>query len=231
MNDLVQHSAYFGVVISVAAYALGILIKKKLKLAIFNPLFLSIIFIIVFLLAGDIEYANYEKSANLLSYLLTPATVCLAVPLYRQIEVLKKNKLVVLLGLGSGVVSSLATVFILSILLGFSNEMFVTLLPKSVTTAIGMEVASELGGDSTIAAAVIIVTGIVGNMSADIICRVFRIKDPVAIGLAVGCSSHAVGTARALEMGEVQGAMSSLAVAVSGIMTVILAPLFSMLSV
>ena len=231
MNDLVQHSAYFGVVISVAAYALGILIKKKFKLAIFNPLFLSIIFIIVFLLAGDIEYANYEKSANLLSYLLTPATVCLAVPLYRQIEVLKKNKLVVLLGLGSGVVSSLATVFILSILLGFSNEMFVTLLPKSVTTAIGMEVASELGGDSTIAAAVIIVTGIVGNMSADIICRVFRIKDPVAIGLAVGCSSHAVGTARALEMGEVQGAMSSLAVAVSGIMTVILAPLFSMLLV
>ncbi len=231
MNDLVQHSAYFGVVISVAAYALGILIKKKFKLAIFNPLFLSIIFIIAFLLAGDIEYANYEKSANLLSYLLTPATVCLAVPLYRQIEVLKKNKLVVLLGLGSGVVSSLVTVFILSILLGFSNEMFVTLLPKSVTTAIGMEVASELGGDSTIAAAVIIVTGIVGNMSADIICRVFRIKDPVAIGLAVGCSSHAVGTARALEMGEVQGAMSSLAVAVSGIMTVILAPLFSMLSV
>lgn len=231
MNDLVQHSAYFGVVISVAAYALGILIKKKFKLAIFNPLFLSIIFIIVFLLAGDIEYANYEKSANLLSYLLTPATVCLAVPLYRQIEVLKKNKLVVLLGLGSGVVSSLVTVFILSILLGFSNEMFVTLLPKSVTTAIGMEVASELGGDSTIAAAVIIVTGIVGNMSADIICRVFRIKDPVAIGLAVGCSSHAVGTARALEMGEVQGAMSSLAVAVSGIMTVILAPLFSILSV
>lgn len=231
MNDLVQHSAYFGVVISVAAYALGILIKKKFKLAIFNPLFLSIIFIIVFLLAGDIEYANYEKSANLLSYLLTPATVCLAVPLYRQIEVLKKNKLVVLLGLGSGVVSSLVTVFILSILLGFSNEMFVTLLPKSVTTAIGMEVASELGGDSTIAAAVIIVTGIVGNMSADIICRVFRINDPVAIGLAVGCSSHAVGTARALEMGEVQGAMSSLAVAVSGIMTVILAPLFSILSV
>ncbi len=231
MNDLVQHSAYFGVVISVAAYALGILIKKKFKLAIFNPLFLSIIFIIVFLLAGDIEYANYEKSANLLSYLLTPATVCLSVPLYRQIEVLKKNKLVVLLGLGSGVVSSLVTVFILSILLGFSNEMFVTLLPKSVTTAIGMEVASELGGDSTIAAAVIIVTGIVGNMSADIICRVFRIKDPVAIGLAVGCSSHAVGTARALEMGEVQGAMSSLAVAVSGIMTVILAPLFSMLLV
>ena len=231
MNEIVSESLYFGVLLSVAGYALGLLLKKKFRSAIFTHLLISIIFVIAFLLCFDISYENYNSGAKYLSYLLTPATVCLAVPLYRQLEILKENLTAVVLGLGAGVIASLASVFILSKLMGFSHDMYVTLLPKSVTTAIGMDVAAELGGDSGIAAAVIIVTGVLGNMCADLVCRIFRITNPVAIGLAIGCASHAVGTARAMELGEVQGAMSSLAIAVAGLMTVVLAPVFSLLPV
>lgn len=225
MNELIGSSAYFGVVLSVGGYALGLALRKRFKLAVFNPLLIAILFVMLFLIIFRVSYESYNESAKYLSYLLTPATVCLAVPLYRQLSVLKKNLAAVLIGLGSGVAASLISVFVLSKLFGLSQEMYVTLLPKSVTTAIGMNVASELGGDGGIAAAAIIVTGLIGNMGASFFCRLFRIKNPIAAGLAIGCSAHAMGTARALEIGEVEGAMSSLAVAVAGLMTVIGAPI------
>ncbi len=227
MNSFFIGSATVGVVISLISYFIGVSVKKRWKLAILNPLLISVVLVIIFLLALDIDYDAYQNSAGYLSYLLTPATVSLAVPLYRQLEILKKNAAAVLIGIVSGVLTSLVVILLLSVLFGLSHEEYVTLLPKSITTAIGMGVSEELGGNTTITAAVIIVTGVLGNMTAEFVCRVFRIKYAVSRGLAIGTASHAIGTARAMEMGEVEGAMSSLAIVVSGLCTVAAAAVFS----
>ena len=182
---------------------------------------------IIVLAVCRVDYATYNEGAKYLSWLLTPATVCLAIPLYEQWELLKNNAKAVLLGLTAGVLTSLGTVLVLAKLMGLSHEEYVTLLPKSITTAIGMGVSEELGGYVTITVAVIIVTGILGNMFGELICRIFRITEPISKGLALGSSAHAIGTAKAIEMGEVEGAMSSLAIAVSGIITVIFASVFA----
>lgn len=227
MNPMILESATIGVVISILAYEIGVLLKKKTKLAIFNPLLIAIIFVIVFLVAFDIDYENYNSSAKYLSYLLTPATVSLAIPLYQQMELLKKNIVAILAGIISGVIASLGTVLAMAVLFGLSHEEYVTLLPKSITTAIGMGVSEELGGYVTITVAVIIITGVLGNMTAEFICKTFKIQNAISRGLAIGSASHAIGTARAMEMGEIEGAMSSLAIVVSGLCTVIGATIFA----
>lgn len=220
-------SIFFGAMISLAAYEAGLLLKRKLKLAILNPLLIATICVIAVLLLCNIDYAQYNAGAKYISYLLTPATVCLAVPLYQQLELLRKNWKAVAGGITAGVLASLLSVFVLSKLLSLTHEQYVTLLPKSITTAIGMGVSEELGGITTITVAVIIVTGILGNVIAEIVCKVFRIEEPIAKGLALGTASHAIGTAKAMELGEVEGAMSSLAIAVAGLMTVIGASVFA----
>ena len=194
----------------------------------FNPLLISIILVIAVLLIFHVDYETYNEGAKYLSYLLTPATVCLAIPLYEQLEQLKKNVKAIVAGILSGVVTSLCSVLILALAFGLGHEEYVTLLPKSITTAIGMGVSEELGGIVTITVAVIIVTGVLGNIIAELVCKIFRIHEPVARGIAIGSASHAIGTARALEMGEVEGAMSSLSIAVSGLLTVIGASVFAM---
>ena len=227
MNDFFQNSMFAGVVLSLVAYLLGTALKKKLKLGIFNPLLISIVISIIVLLIGKIDYDIYNEGAKYLSWLLTPATVCLAIPLYEQWELLKQNYKAVVCGLLAGTVTSLTTVFILSKLFSLSHEEYVTLLPKSITTAIGMGVSEELGGYVTITVAVIIITGVLGNIFGELICKLFKITEPISKGLAFGASSHAIGTAKALEIGEVEGAMSGLAIAVSGILTVAFASLFA----
>lgn len=229
MNELVLSSATIGVVLSIAAYEIGVFLKKKTNSAIFNPLLVSIILVMVFLVIFRIDYESYNDSAKYLSYLLTPATVSLAIPLYQQLELLKKNFTAIILGILSGVLTSAGVILAMSILFGLSHEEYVTLLPKSITTAIGMGVSEELGGYVTITVAVIIVTGILGNIIGEVVCKVFRIKNPISRGLALGTSAHAIGTAKAMEMGEVEGAMSSLAIVVAGLCTVIGASVFAML--
>ena len=203
------------------------MIKKKWNVAIFNPLLISIALIMIFLLVFDVEYETYEYGAKYLSYFLTPATVALAVPLYEQLEPLKKNWKAIMAGILAGALTSAVCVLVMSILFRLTHEQYVTLLPKSITTAIGMGLSEELGGIVAITVAVIVVTGIVGNMFAEGICRLFRITDPVAKGIGIGSASHAMGTAKAMEMGEIEGAMSSLSIAVSGLLTVIISILFS----
>lgn len=227
MNDVVQSSIFFGMAISLFSYEIGLLVKKKLKKAIFNPLLISVVLVILFLVVFHIDYETYNSGAKYLSYLLTPATVCLAVPLYQQLQLLKKNVKAVILGILSGVITSLTCVLLLSKLFGLNHQQYVTMLPKSITTAIGMGVAEELGGIVTITVSSIIITGILGNMMAELICKIFRITEPVAKGIAIGTAAHAVGTAKALEMGEVEGAMSSLAIAVAGLVTVIMASFYA----
>lgn len=228
MSELLGNSLFFGVVISILAYQAGLICRRKWRSAILNPLLISIVIVIVVLLVFHVDYETYNEGAKYLSYLLTPATVCLAIPLYEQLEHLKKNVKAIAAGILSGVLSSLVSVLALSAVFGLSHEEYVTLLPKSITTAIGMGVSEELGGIVTITVAVIIVTGVLGNIIADLVCCLFRIQEPVAKGIAIGSASHAIGTAKALEMGEVEGAMSSLSIAVSGILTVIGASVFAM---
>lgn len=227
MKELLCGSAFFGVMISILAYELGMLLKKKLKLAICNPLLIAIIAVMVVLAVFQVDYESYKESADLLSWLLTPATVCLAIPLYEQISLLKNNAKAIMAGIVSGVLTSLVSILVLSLIFGFSHEEYVTLLPKSITTAIGMGVSEELGGIVTITVAVIIVTGILGNVIGEYVCRLFRIEEPVAKGIALGSASHAIGTSRAMEMGEIEGAMSSLSIAVAGLITVVGASVFS----
>lgn len=227
MSSFFENSLFAGVTLSLVAYLLGMYLKKKLKLGIFNPLLISIVLSIVVLLTCHIDYEVYNAGAQYLSWLLTPATVCLAIPLYEQWGMLKKNYKAVLLGLAAGVVISLVTVLVLSWILGLTHQEYVTLLPKSITTAIGMGVSEELGGYVTITVAVIIVTGVLGNMFGELICKIFRIQEPVSKGLAFGSAAHAIGTAKAIEIGEVEGAMGSLAIAVAGILTVLLSSVFA----
>ena len=227
MKEILCNSAYFGVTVSLIGYGAGIMLKKKFKYAFLNPLLISIIFVIGVVLLCGVDYESYENSAQYLGYLLTPATVCLAVPLYQQMTLLKKNLAAVACGILAGVLASLGSVLLLAFLFGLEHDVYVTLLPKSITTAIGMGVSEELGGLVTITVAVIIVTGVIGNVIGEAVCKLFRIYEPIAKGLALGTSAHAIGTAKALEMGEVEGAMSSLAIAVAGLLTVIGASVFA----
>ena len=227
MNEIIGTAAYFGVTVSLAGYAVGLWIKKKVKKPFANPLLISILLVMGALLLLDIDYDTYNESAKYLSYLLTPATVCLAIPLYRQLELLKKHWKAVIGGLTAGAASSLVSVLGLSILFRLSHEQYVSLLPKSITTAIGMGVSEELGGIVTLTVASIILTGVLGAVIGEAVCRLFRIKDRVAVGLAFGASAHAVGTSRALEIGDIEGAMSSLAIAVSGLITVTVVSFFA----
>ena len=227
MKDFLTNSVFFGAVISLVAYEIGTLLKKKFKLAIFNPLLIAVICVMAVLILFHIDYDTYNEGGQYISYLLTPATVSLAVPLYRQIELLKNNIKAVAAGIMSGVLASMVGVYILARAFHLDSQLYVTLLPKSITTAIGMGVSEELGGYVTITVAVIVVTGVIGNILGEFICKLFRITEPISKGLALGSSSHAIGTAKAIEMGEVEGAMSSLAIAVTGILTVVLASVYA----
>lgn len=227
MIEIFENSVFWGAALSLVAYEFGLLLKRKFKLAVFNPLLIAIICVIGVLAVLRVDYDTYNEGGKYISYLLTPATVCLAVPLYEQLTLLKNNIKAVAAGIFSGVLASLVSVFLLAKAFQLSHEEYVTLLPKSITTAIGMGVSEELGGIVTITVAVIIITGVLGNMVGEVVCRIFRIEEPIARGLALGTSAHAIGTAKAMELGEVEGAMSSLAIAVAGLLTVVAASFFS----
>ena len=227
MSEFTETSMFAGVTVSLLAYIIGALLKKKFKLAIFNPLLISIVLTIIMLVIADIDYDVYAQGADYLSWFLTPATVCLAIPLYEQWELLKHNVKAVMLGITAGVLTSLTTVLVLSLIMHLSHAEYVTMLPKSITTAIGMGVSEELGGYVTITVAVIIVTGVIGNIFGELICKIFRITEPISKGIAFGSASHAIGTAKAMELGEVEGAMSSLSIVVSGLITVVGVSIFA----
>ena len=227
--EFVEQSVFFGVSLSLAAYGLGVVLQKRFRLALFNPLLIAVVVTIAVLLSAHIDYDIYYEGAKYLSYLLTPATVCLAVPLYEKLALLRQNWKAILAGIASGVLTTLVSVLVLSRVFSLTHEEYVTLLPKSITTAIGMGVSEELGGYVTLTVAMIIVTGILGNVTAVAVCRLFRITEPIARGVAIGSSAHALGTAKAIEIGEVEGAMSGLSIVVAGLLTVVGASLFAQL--
>ena len=227
MNGVWEESLFFGAVVSLLAYEVGLMLKRRFRLAILNPLLIAVICVIGVNAVMKVDYQTYNAGGQYLSYLLTPATVCLAVPLYEQLALLRKHLTAVICGIVAGVLASMVGVLICALVFGLEHELYVTLLPKSITTAIGMGVSEELGGIVTITVATIIVTGILGSVIADGVFALFHIEEPVARGLALGNASHAIGTAKAMEMGQVEGAMSGLAVAVAGLLTVVTASVFA----
>lgn len=215
-------SPYFGIILTILFFELGLLIYNKTKVSVFNPMLIGVSGIIAILLIFDIDVNYYDRGGDLILFLLGPATVVLAVPLYKQLPLLKAHFLPVLIGVSVGCITSIISVLLLTRLFGMSGAIEASLIPKSVTTPIGIELSKELGGIPGITVGVISITGIFGAVMAPTICRLFRIKNPVAIGIAIGTASHAGGTTRAIELGETEGAMSGLAIGVAGIITVIL---------
>lgn len=228
MNVIAEHTLFFGGVLTLCAYGAGLFIRKKSGLALCNPLLIAVVLIIVLLKGLRIDYAVYKRGAEYINYLLTPATVALAIPLYEKLQILKHNAMAIFAGIIAGTAAGLLSVLGLSVLFGLTHTQYVTLLPKSITTAIGMGISEELGGMVTITVAVIVLTGVFGNMVAEYILKWFGITHPVAKGIAIGTSAHAMGTAKAIEMGETEGAMSGLSIAVAGVITVFGANIFAL---
>lgn len=225
MNEIFLDNVYMGTIVSIAAYISGEMLKKKFKFV--NPLLMAIILIIALLQVLGIDYEVYNNGAKYITYLLTPATVCLAIPMYRQINILKSHFKEIIIGICSGVAASMGSIFVMAKLFALSHEQYVTLLPKSITTAIGTDLSVEMGGISTITIAVIVITGVLGNLIAERILKLFKITNPVAKGLAIGTAAHAIGTSKAMEIGKIEGAMSSLSIVVAGLITVAAASFFA----
>lgn len=227
MNSLIFEGIFYGAFISFLCYEFGLLLRRKFKLAILNPLLIAVCCVIAVNGILKIEYTAYESSAKYISYFLTPATVCLAVPLYKQMELLKKNWMGIIVGIISGIIAGGLGTLALAFVFNLNHSQYVTMLPKSVTTAIGIGISQELGGIAAITTALIVITGIVGNIIGEFVFKLFKINNPIAKGIALGNSAHAIGTAKAIEIGEVEGAMSGLAIAVAGLFTVIFASIFA----
>lgn len=219
----------FGVLISILSFELGLFIYRKTKIPIFNPLLISMSFIIFFLLKFNIDIKIYNKGGDLISFFLTPATVILAVPLYKQLDLLKNNFIPIIIGILVGCVSAIASVIALINLFHLNNSIGISLIPKSITTPIGIEVSKQLGGIPSVTIVAIVIAGIMGAVVGPLICTLFGIKDKVAVGIAIGTASHALGTTKAMELGETEGAMSGLAIGIAGIITVFLVSLLSIL--
>ncbi len=225
MNEFLLNSTYFGIVLSLIGYWIALKISAKVKSTLCNPLLVASAMIVAVLLVLKVDYDTFNKGASYLTYFLNPATVCLAVPLYRQFQVLKSNMKAILLGIAAGCIACMITIVGLSMVFSFTPQLTASVLPKSITTAIAIGLSEEIGGMSAVTVACVVITGIFGACTASTLFKLFKIEEPVAQGLATGASAHAIGTSRALELGEIQGAMSSLAIVVTGIMTVILVPI------
>ena len=229
MIEFLTESAYFGLFLTLGLFFFARMVNKKAKREIFNPLLFASVTILVLLLSLSIPYEAYYKGAQHIDVLLTPATICLAIPLYRQYTLLKENFGAVLAGCVAGVIAHMAACAVLLVVFSMDSASFATILPKSITTAIGKSLSAELGGYPAITMATIMLTGQFGAVAAPTLLKWFGVKHPLAQGLAIGTASHAAGTSRAVELGDVQGASSSLAIVVTGLLTVIAAPLMMLL--
>ena len=227
MNEMLINSAFFGVVITLVCYEIGAWVKRKTNFVLANPLLIAVLLIVAFLLVFQVDYEAYENGAKYIQYFLSPATVSLAIPLYRRLELLKKYPAAIFVGIGAGVFTAMVSIFLMSLAFGLTHTQYVTLLPKSITTAIALGMSEKQGGIIGLTVVSVSITGILGNVAAESICKLFRIQEPIAKGLAIGTSAHALGTAKAMELGEVEGAMSSLSIVVAGIMTVVAIQVFA----
>ena len=230
--EIISNNMFFGIFISLIAFEIGLFIYKKTKLPIFNPLLTATILIICFLKIFNIDFDTYNNAGQFINIFLGPATIVLAVPLYKKLNLLKENFLPIFSGILVGSLVSVLSVISIATFLGLDNSLTVSLLSKSVTTPIGIEITNSLGGSSSITVLAIVLSGIIGAIVGPTVVKVLKINNPISRGVSLGTASHAVGTSKALEIGEQEGAMSSLSIGVAGIVTVFLAPLcYSLLSI
>ncbi len=215
-------STYFGIALSILAFWAGEKLQKKLKSPLCNPLLFAILAIVLILLLFDIPYDSYNNGGAIINMFLAPATACLAVSIYTKLQLLKENAIPILVGCTVGSLTSMGSVYLLCRLFGLDASMTASLLPKSITTPIAVEVCQTHGGIVPVTVIAVIFTGILGSILAPYLIRIFRVKNPITAGLSIGACSHAVGTSKAIELGETEGAMSCLAIIVCGILTVII---------
>lgn len=227
MDITIFDTPLFGLILTIFSFEIGLIVFKKLKLPIFNPLLMGIIIAMLVIHFLNIPLDYYRKGGNMISFLLAPATVSLAIPLYRQLDKLKKNFIPILVGSIAGAITAILSTIIFGKILGIDDLLLLSFMPKSITTPIGIELSKVLGGVPAITIFSILVSGISGNIFAPVMCKYFRIKHPVSRGIGIGIASHAVGTSKALEMGEIEGAMSALSIVIAGIITFIIAPFFT----
>ncbi len=225
MQEFLQQTNYFGFVLTLIIYYLSVLLKNKVKKNLFNPLLVTTIIIVAILLIFNIDYETYNIGAKYISYFLTPTTVCLAIPLYKQIKVIKKNMIGILSGIVAGVLANAIVIVGFTMLFKIENELGTSLLSKSITAPIAIELTNELGGISSITVFAVILSGIIGAAIAPSVFKILHIKDETAQGLACGTSAHGSGTTTALELGKIQGAMSGLAIIATGLITTIIVPI------
>lgn len=225
MNQIFSEWLYFAVVLNLVFYMFGIWLNKKLPHPVVNPLLISVILVISFLLIFKVDYTVYEKGTDYLTYFLTPATICLAVPLYKQFQVLKENLGAVLAGVITGCLVHGAVIIGMGILFRLDQVLIKSLLPKSVTTAIAIASTVEIGGIAGVTVVGTIIAGLAGAIVGPAILKIFKINEPIAKGLGIGAASHAIGTSKMIEVGEVEAAMSSLAIVVNGVLTVVVVPI------
>ena len=222
--SFLEGSAYFSLLLTVAVYLGAAWLQRRTGLAILNPILISACVIIPILLLTGVSIDAYQAGTATLSYLLTPATICLGLSLYEQLQKLKNDLPAILAGVIAGTISTLGCVLGLALLFRLDRSLAVSLLPKSVTTAIGVVLSEEAGGISALTAAVIALTGLFGNLLGPALCRLFRITDPLARGTAYGTASHVIGTSRAVQEGPLTAAVSSLSLSVAGLLTAVLFP-------
>ena len=229
MAEFLENVPLFPIVLTLGAYQVGLWCRKKWNNPLCNPLLIAVILVIGILLATKFPVAQYTEGTKVISWLLTPATVCLALPLYEQLKQLKKSLPAILIGIAAGTITSLAVVFGLCKLFSLDNQLTISLLPKSITSAMGMVLSGQNDGIESLTTAVIIITGILGSLTGSILCKLLRIQDEIAQGVAFGTASHVIGTSRATELIPLTGGVSSLSLAVAGILTAILFPMVLML--
>lgn len=222
LNEL-SVNPLFGLLLTLGSYAIGVKIQQKLKSPLANPLIIAALLSIAFLFAFDIPLEHYQNGSQYITLLLGPTTASLALSIYRQYPILKQNLIPVLAGTAVGSAVSMISVLLLCKLFRLEEIMAKSLLAKSVTTAIAIEITEQQGGLTSITVAAVVLTGIMGAVLAPYLIKLLRIQDRVAAGLAIGTASHALGTSKALQIGDIEGAMSSIAIGVAGLMTVVFA--------
>ena len=224
MAEFLMQFSLFPLVLTLLCYQIGLWCQKKWKSPLFNPILIGMVLVIGVLLITKVPNEHYQAGTAHMTWLLTPATVCLALPLYEHMKTLKKSLPAILTGITAGTLTSLIFVFILCRVFGLDRALTVSMLPKSVTSAFGMALSEANGGYGALTTAAIVITGVLGALIGSVLCKLFRITDPVAQGVAFGTASHVGGTTRALELGSLQGAVSSLSLAIAGLLTAVLFP-------
>lgn len=225
MTEILSGLSLFPLVLTVGAYQVGLWCRKKWDHPLCNPILIAVLLVIGVLLLSGLPVETYQAGTSGIQWLLTPATVCLALPLYEHLKVLKKNLPAILTGVAAGTITSLAGIFLLCRLFGLDGQISVSLLPKSITTAMGIVLSGQNGGITSLSTTAIIVTGILGSLTGSTLCKLLKLRSPIAQGVAFGTASHVIGTSKASELGQLQGAVSSLSLTVAGILTAILFPL------